>query len=193
MQALGAMRYDRAASALADQFRYFKKGDVAEAAIAALARIGNASSSSLFVAQLSSSSPVVKTAAIEGLARIGDATPREAIERTLGGNLNERVVLAGTFASIRFTGSPIDQLIEALRKPQLAAQARQYLIELAPGRAALFSRHAQDPDVQIRSGVADVLGIAGDATALAIVEPMQRDQDQQVAIAAERAVARLRP
>jgi len=192
MQALGAMRYERAASALADQFRYFKKGDLAETAIAALARIGNASTSSLFVAQLSSSNPAVRSAAIEGLARIGDRAPREAIEMALAGNPNERVALAGTFAFIRLGDSPIDQLIEALRKPQIGAQAREYLIELAPGRAALFSRHAQDPDIQIRSGVADVLGFAGDPTALAILEPMRRDQDQQVALAAERAAARLR-
>jgi hypothetical protein len=45
--------------------------------------------------------------------------------------------------------------------------------------------------VQIRSGIADVLGLAGDVTALPIVEAMVRDRDPQVAMAAQRAVARL--
>ena len=101
------------------------------------------------------------------------------------------MLLAGTFASILLSDSQIDPLSEALRRPKLADQARHYLIEVAPGRTATFRRQALDPDVQIRSGIADVLGLAGDLAALPIVEAMVRDRDPQVAFAAQRAVARL--
>jgi hypothetical protein len=43
----------------------------------------------------------------------------------------------------------------------------------------------------MRVDIADVLGLAGDRAALLVVEPMMRDQDKQVALAAARAVARL--
>jgi HEAT repeat protein len=65
------------------------------------------------------------------------------------------------------------------------------LIEIASGRSPAFISHSQDPDILIRAGVADILGLAGDPAALSIVEPMQRDRDPEVALAAERAVARL--
>ncbi len=101
------------------------------------------------------------------------------------------MLFAGAFAAVLLSDAPLDPLAEALRRPKLADRARQYLVAVAPGRSAAFSRYAQDPDVQIRTGVADVLGLAGDAAALPIVEAMLRDRDPQVALAAERAVARL--
>ena len=68
----------------------------------------------------------------------------------------------------------------------------QYLVEVASGHTSAFSRQAQDPDARLRADVADILGLSGDPAALAIVEPMVKDRDPQVALAAARAVARLR-
>ncbi len=191
MQALGAMGYERAVQSLTEQLQYFGRGEPAEAALGALARIAYPSSVPVFSAQLASKSAAMKAIAIEGLARIGDRSGLASIESALNGETNEGVLLAGTFASVVLSSSPIDPLAEALRNPRLADQARRYLVAVAPGRAAAFARHAQDPDEQIRSGVADVLGIAGDLAGLPIVESMIRDRDPQVVRAAERAVARL--
>jgi HEAT repeat protein len=191
MQALGAMWYERAVSALTEQFRFFGRGALAEEALGAIARIAHASSVDLLATELASKNAAMKAIAIEGLARIGDRSRLGSIESALVGETNDGVLLAGTFASILLSDSQIDPLSEALRRPKLADQARHYLVEVAPGRTASFRRHAQDPDVQIRSGIADVLGLAGDVAALPIVEPMVRDRDSQVALAAQRAVARL--
>ena len=191
MQALGGMRYERAVAALTEQFQYFGKGELAEAALDAIARIAHPASALILVPQLASKNDTLKAIAIEGLARIGDRSRRGNIESALGGESDDRVLLAATFAAVLLSDAPLDPLAEALRRPKLADRARQYLIAVAPGRSAAFSRHAQDPDVQIRTGVADVLGLAGDTAALPIVEAMLRDRDPQVALAAERAVARL--
>ena len=191
MQTLGAMGYERAVQSLTEQLQYFGRGEPAEAAVGALARIAHPSSVPVFSAQLTSKNAAMKAIAIEGLARIGDRGRLATIESALNGETNEGVLLAGTFAAVVLSNSPIEPLAEALRKPRLADQARRYLVEVAPGRSAAFARHAQDPDVQIRSSVADVLGIAGDVTALPIVESLVRDRDPQVVRAAERAVARL--
>src|SRR5262249_20067076 len=99
--------------------------------------------------------------------------------------------LAVQFARVKLSGDPLDQLAEALMLPRLRDQAREYLIEVAPGRAQAFSRYAQDPDAHLRAEVAEILGLGSDAAALQIVEPMTRDRDPQVALAAQRAVARL--
>jgi HEAT repeat protein len=191
MQALGAMWYERAVSALTEQFRFFGGGALAEEALGAIARIAHASSVDLLATELASKNAARKAIAIEGLARIGDANRIGSIESALNGETNDAVLLAGAFASILLSASTIDPLSEALRRPKLADRARRYLIEVAPGRTAAFAQHAQDPDVQIRSGIADVLGLAGDVAALPIVESMVRDRDPEVVLAAERAVARL--
>ncbi|MEP7307507.1 MAG: hypothetical protein ABJA98_18545 [Acidobacteriota bacterium] len=191
MQALGGMRYERAVAALTEQFQYFGKGELAEAALDAIARIAHPTSALVLLPQLASKNDTLKTVAIEGLARIGDRTRRATIDSALRGERREQVLLAGAFAAVLLSDAPIEPLADALRRPKLADRAREYLIAVAPGRSATFSRHAQDPDAQIRAGVADVLGLAGDAAALPIVEAMLRDRDPQIALAAERAVARL--
>jgi len=191
IQALGALRYERALGALTERFQYFGRGDVAEASLAAIARIAHPASVLLFVPQLASKNDALKTSAIEGLARIGDRSRRANIESALSGETDDRVLLAGKFADVLLSGATLDPLAEALRRPKLSMQARQYLTEAARGRARAFARHAQDPDVQIRIGVADVLGMAGDPDALPILESMRRDREPQVTLAVERALARL--
>ena len=86
----------------------------------------------------------------------------------------------------------LDEIVNAVAHGRLREQAFGYLCELAPGRAAMLGRHAQDPDAVIRRDVADALGMSGDAAALPIVEPLTRDGDPRVSQAAARAAARLR-
>jgi HEAT repeat protein len=88
--------------------------------------------------------------------------------------------------------APADRVADSLGKPKLREQAKQYLIELAPGRTMMFAHQLLASDPQVRHDIVDVLGIASDPAAIAVVEPLMTDRDPQVARAAERAVARLR-
>ena len=133
----------------------------------------------------------MKRVAIEGLARTGDRTTVTEIETALKGERSEAVQLAGSFAAVLLSGTSIEPLGEALSRPRVRERARAYLIEVAPGRTDLFTRYAQDPDPRVRSDVADILGLAGDPAALALVERLTEDGDPQVARAADRAVVRL--
>jgi HEAT repeat protein len=191
MQALGAIGYERAVQALSEQFLYFGRGELAEAALDAIARIAHPASIDLLMAQLASKHASQKAIAIEGLARVGDRSRFPSIESAMAGATSDDVLLAGTFAAIVLGNRPIDPLAEGLRRPRQAEQVRRYLIEVAPGRSSAFARFIQDPDAAIRGGVADVLGLAGDVAALPLVESLLRDRDPQVVLAAERAVARL--
>jgi HEAT repeat protein len=189
MQTLGALRYERGVQALTDLFQHFGKGDLAEAALDAIAHIGHPYSSPLLVSQLGRSA--MKRIAIEGLARTGDRTTVVEIGAALKGERSEAVQLAGSFASVLLAGASIEPLGEALSRSRVHERARAYLIEVAPGRTDLFARYAQDPDPRVRVDVADILGLAGDPVALTMVERLAEDSDPEVARAADRAVVRL--
>jgi HEAT repeat protein len=189
MQTLGSMRYERGVQALTDLFQFYGKNDAAEAALDALARIAHPASAPVLTAQLSGKSPARRGIAIEGLGRIGDASQLAEIQRALDADRSDAVTLAGVFASALLTNAPIDRIADALMKPKLRAQARQYLLELMPGRSSALTGHLQDPDARLRLEVVDLLGVAGDPAALPLVEPLLMDRDPQVSRAAVRAVA----
>ena len=196
MQALGAMRYDRAVQGLMDLFQYHSKGAMAESALDAIAHIAHPSSVPLLVAQLASKNAVLKGMAIEGLARAGDRIRLGDVQSAIRTDRNGSVHLAGSFASVMLSegagGGDMAPIVEALANPRLREQARWYLIEAAPGRTQAFTRFLQDPDPFVRTGLVDALGLSGESAAIALVQPMASDKDVQVARAVERAVARLR-
>jgi HEAT repeat protein len=191
-RSLGSMRYERGLQALTDLFTYYRKGDAAETALDALAQIAHPTSVPLFTAQLASPIAALRAFAIEGLARTGDAAQLPVIQAALEKERDASVTLAGAFASIMLGNAPTDQVSDVLVRPRMREQARRYLVEIAPGRTGTFGHQLLDSDTQIRVDVIDALGLAADPAALAVVEPLTTDQDPQVAIAAERAVSRLR-
>jgi HEAT repeat protein len=192
MEALGAMRFERAVQALTDLFQYFGKGNLAAGALDAIAHIAHASSVPVLAAQLMSNDAALKTIAIEGLARAGDTSKYADIQASAGGDRSDMVLLAGNFASATLAGGSLDPLAEALTRARLHDQAQQYLTELAPGRSRDYRQFLQDPDARIRASVLDALALSYDAAALPVVEALLMDKDPLVARAAERAAARLR-
>ena len=192
MSALGAMRYQRGMQALTDLFTYYGKGDAAQAAFDALARIAHPSSVPLFTAQLTSKTAEFRGIAMEGLARAGDTSQLAAITSIVEKEHSPNVSLAGLFAMVMLGKTPTDRVTDWLGKPTLRGQAKGYLIEIAPGRTGTFSHALLDGDPQIRADVCDVLGLAGDPAAIAVLEPLVQDREPQVSRAAERAIARLK-
>ena len=196
MQALSAMKYDRAVQGLTDLFQHYGKGDMAEAALNAVAHIGHPSSVPLFLSLLGSKNDVIKGIAVEGLARAGDQTKRVQIQTAVASARNGRLQIAGNFATVMLSGPStpegLDPIVEALAGTRLHDQAFWYLVEAAPGRASAFARFLKDPDPMVRADLVNALGLGDDVAALAVVEPLASDPDLEVARAVERAVARLR-
>jgi HEAT repeat protein len=192
MQALGAMRYQRAVQALTDLFQFYGRSDGADAALDALARIAHPISAPLLTAQLSGKSSPRRGIAIEGLGRMGDASKLREIQQALDADRSDGVTLAGVYALALLANAPIDRLADALTRPRMHDQARQYLVELVAGRTQAVASHLQDPDPRLRLDVVEVLGLSGDPAALPLVEPLLKDRDPQVARAAVRAVAMLK-
>src|SRR5713226_4085353 len=111
------MRYQRSVRALTGLFEYYGKGDLSEAALAALARIAHPSSAGLFLAQIKSGNAALRTTAIEGLGRIGNRDNLVAIQTAVAAERNAQVLLAGNFASALLSNGPVEQISEALRRP----------------------------------------------------------------------------
>ena len=192
MFALGAMRYERGVQALSDLFAFYGKGDAADAALDALARIGHPASVPLFTAQLTSKTASLRAIAVEGLARVGDRAQLPAIQAVIDNERDAGVTLAGAFALVLLDNGPTDQVADALGRPRLREQAKRYITEIAPGRTGSFAHQLLDTDAQIRLDTIDALGLAGDPAAIGVIQPLTEDRDPQVARAAERAIARLR-
>jgi HEAT repeat protein len=192
MQALGAMRYDRAVSGLMDLFQYFGKGELAEATLDAIARIAHPVSVPLLTTQLASASDVLKATSVEGLARGGDPAKLAEIQAAVGLDRAESLQLARDFASVMLSDATLDRLVEAMARSRTRDRALSYLIEAAPGRTERFGRHLQDPDPAVRAALVDVLGLSDDPAAIVLLQPMSADPDQQVSRAVAQAMARLR-
>ena len=193
MAALGAMRYERGVQALTDLFTFYNKGEVAEAALDALAHIAHPTSAPLFIAQLAGSgSSTIRATAIDGLTRIGDPARLTEIKTATDRDRGDAVTLAAAFATAMLEGGSIERIVDAVTKPRLRERARGYIADIATRRAAALGRHLMDPDERIRLELVEALGLCGDRAALPLVEPLLQDRDLQVARAAERASARLR-
>jgi HEAT repeat protein len=192
MHALGEMKYERGVQALTDLFTYYAKGDAAEASLDALAHIGHATSVPLFTAQLASKTPSLRGIAMEGLARAGDVSALAAIQTAAERENDQRAVLAGGFALVMLGNAPTDRVSDALGNPKMREQARQYLIEIAPGRTTTFTHQLMDTDPAVRLVMVEALGLAGDPAAVAVIEPLVQDRVPEVARAAELAIGRLR-
>src|SRR6185436_9688 len=129
---------------------HYGKGEPAEAALDAIARIAHASSADLLIAQASSKNLMTKMLAIEGLARLGDPGNAAVVGVALGSERNDTLRLAGAFAAATLSDGTLDPIVEAVQKPKLREQAKEYLVQIASWRSAAFARYLQSSDPRIR-------------------------------------------
>lgn len=191
MRGLGAIRDERAVQALTEQFTFYGKGEGAWSALDALARIASPASVPLFKARLTDKDPFIRRAAAEGLGRSGDASEIPALQIAAGNDTSPIARAAMAFALQRLGQHYIPRLVEFFTAPAMAAQVGDYLVELGPAIVPLLLPHLQDPDKEIRAGVAQVVGALGGAGAATALQRLAQDPDRDVAEAAARALDRL--
>jgi HEAT repeat protein len=192
MRALGDIREPRAVQALAEQFQYYERGTLADAAFDGLARIGSPASIPLFTEQLASRNQLRRRLAAEGLARCGEPQAAAGVATALSDEKKTEVRLARAFAAEAAGQQGLDALVDALASEKTEAQAMAYLVELGTPIAPRLGPSLQHPDARIRERVAMTLGMIGGDQVVAALEPLRRDADTNVARAAERAIARIR-
>ncbi|MDE3153722.1 MAG: HEAT repeat domain-containing protein [Acidobacteriota bacterium] len=192
---LGQLRYVRAIGALTQRYQYYGRGPEAAAALEALARIAYPTSLPLFQSALTSQDGDVRAAAVDGIARLGDAAAVNDVLGQLRTERDDRVNLALNFATAR-TGERVAlaPLVSALANPALRASALADLLELTATRAA----DADNWQVALRSAppasrldLVHILGLAGDTSLVRVLQPLAQDGDARVAAAARLAIDRL--
>jgi len=192
IHALGALRHDRAVRSLADFCAYYKRDQLGLAALDALARIAHASSVASLTAAFEVSDDEMRRIALEGTARIGDRTALNALLVRAASIRTPTVRLAAAFARAR-TGDfgELGQITDGLGNADTADAAFAYLVELGPAVAPSLGGAASYRDVQVRAGVADLLGIIGTKATLPTLDALAHDRDRTVAAAASRSQKRL--
>jgi len=192
MRALGALGDPRATVALTEQLNYYKKGEGAWSALEALARIGSGASVPQFRERLQDKDPYIRRAAVEGVGRAGDAQSVDALERIATTDESATVRLAAVFALQKLGRNYAARIVDLMSSDKVIPQAQEYLVELGPPMSPTLVPRLQEPDVNVREAVADVLGVIGDASVIPALEAATKDRDPSVALAAKRALARLR-
>jgi HEAT repeat protein len=191
MRALGDLREASAISALEDQIDFYRGGSNAEAALDGLARIAHPTSLARFNVHARDGSAGMRRAALEGLARTSSPTFAGDIE-ALNPGQDRSVRLARAFALQKLGRAYLGSIVEGLAVRSTVVQARGYLLEIGPAGVPGLLPFLHDAQPTIRAEVAGVLGLIGNETIVAQIDPLRADPDADVAAAAERAIARLK-
>lgn len=193
MRALGEMREARAVQALTEQFTFYGKGEGAWSALDALARIANPSSVPLFRSRLEDKDPNLRRAAVEGLARAGDAATIATFVTSVNQDASEPVRAAMAFAlHMQGHANYLGRLIDFMDHDRTAKQVQGYLIELGGDVVASVLPRLQEPDSGVREHLATALGAIGNETTIAALTPLKTDPDRDVAAAATTAIERIK-
>jgi HEAT repeat protein len=192
MRALGEIRDARAVEALTQQLDYYKQGEGARAAAAALALIAHPSSVPAFQARLADRDPEIRRAAVEGLARTGDAKMVSGFVMTVNQDEAESVRAAMAFA-LHKNGYPnyLGRMIDFMDHPRSAQQVRGYLVELGPTVIPFIIPRLKEPDEGVREHLAAVLGVLGNQATVPVLTSLKNDPNAAVAAAATHAVERI--
>lgn len=193
MRALGEIGEERAVQALTEQLNFYARGEGAWSALDALARIAHPSSVPLFRARLEDKDPNLRRAAVEGLARAGDAATVAAFVTAVNQDDAEAVRAAMAFALHKQGhANYLGRLIDFMDDRRTAVQVQGYLIELGGDVAANLLPRLQEPDDGVRRHLAAALGAIGDEKTIAALTPLKADPDRDVASAAAHAIDRIK-
>jgi HEAT repeat protein len=175
-EALGLLRDTKAAVELRSQLPR-ARGDLLEATVLALARLGQREDVEFFRARTIDRAEGFRRAAVEGLGRAGEADAADLLANALKSDRSDVVRTAAAFVML----APV------------AAQARDYLLEIGrPALPAVQATLAIAKDGRHRADLLQIIGYIGAPDDAAILQPFAADKDERVRRAATAALQRLK-
>jgi HEAT repeat protein len=194
LQSIGVLRVHEAGPALREMFEQHKRRELGTRVLAALARTGDPAQTDLYRELLFSNDPDQRRLAVEGLARIADASMLPAFKTDFQREKNGDVRMAYAFGIVRLGDRAfLDSLVLALGGSGSSAQhARDLILEIGPSLAPDLYSYLGDRDPGVRGAVCDLLAQFGDTNAISKLQPLLTDSNSKVADRANRAIEKLR-
>jgi len=194
LQSVGVLRVHEAGPALREMFVQHRRRELGTRVLAALARTGDPAQADLYRELLFSNDPEQRRLAVEGLARIADASMLSAFKTDFQREKNGDVRIAYAFAIARLGDRAfLDSLVLALGgSGSTAEHARDLIMELGPTIAPDLYPYLNDRDPGVRGAVCDLLAALGDTNAAPKLTPLLADPNSRVADHANRAIEKLR-
>ena len=159
-------------------------------ALDALAQIALPQDRALFQRLAVQPEPRHRRPSVEGLARLSEKGNEARFKRDFQRERNDELRAAYAFAIFTFGDRPfIDTVILGLAgSRERARQSRGYLEELGARALPDALDYLRDSDPKIRAGLCDAFSTAGVTEAVAAIEPLVKDRDEEVAASAARAL-----
>ena len=167
-----------------------RNDDLRRKTLEALAYIGDPRSQEIFIEAIADERTVFRRYGAEGLGRIGDSSLIPKLAYMFQGEQELEVISALNFALFRLGGEAhLPELVDRINSDQVYF----YLLELEPEEVPKLHPHlllhTKEPNIQVR--LLDVIGQRGDASSLAVVEPLTRSENSDVISSANVALRRI--
>ena len=162
-------------------------------ALEALSRVADPAQADLFRELIQDADPERRRLAIEGLARVSDASVLSAFKKDYQREKSDELKVAYSFG-ITLLGDRafLDSVILNLPSRTLGKRCRDYVLELGRDVLPELYSYLNDPDADIRAALCDILAILGEPESVARLSPLVNDPSPQVADRANRAIEHLR-
>jgi HEAT repeat protein len=193
LKALGVLRTREAGAALRELYDTTRRKDVGLKVLEALSRVADPAQADLFKQLAQDADADRRRLAIEGLARVSDASLLPAFKKDYQRTRDEELKLAYSFALAHLGDTAfLDSVVLCLPSHTLGRRCRDYLVELGGGVLPELYPYLADPDADVRAELCDILSVVGDADSIKQLTPLIQDPSTKVQDRANRAVERLR-
>ena len=193
--AIGRLRYHEAT---AEMVRLYEKESALpvklidkpyrESLLDALAFIADPSASPLFTKEKQNQDDALRLHAVEGLARLGNRDMVSEVSRDWLHESIPRIKTAMAYGLFRMGRREfLDEVVNSLGSSKTDEEAHMFLLELKADELPELYAEVKNNNVNVREGLAEVLGLIGDERALPVLQSLTRDGRGQIASLANQA------
>jgi len=163
-----------------------------EVLLDAIAFIADPSSKGLFIKEKQNPEDMLRLHAFEGLARLADPSMATEISRDFLAEKNLRIKTAQAYALYQMGRTEyLDEVVKYLGNGKTNSEARMMLLELKPAQLPELCAQTKNQDANVREGLAEILGLIGDDSALTVLKNLANDRRGQIAALANQAIRRI--
>jgi HEAT repeat protein len=160
-----------------------------ECLLDALAFIADPASKQLFLKEMGNANATIRLHALEGLARIADASMVSDISRARLTEKDPKILTAEAYALYRMGRKEyLQEIVKALGNGKTNYEARQYLVEFSREELPALYAESKSNEVAVREGLAEVYGLIGDASAIPVLQELSNDHRGRIAALANEAI-----